>query len=72
MRPGGLLVFKDLDSATPQGVLFALNMALFTREGDVHDPDTLRSWMVEAGLDEPRRLRLQTSPESLVLVGRKS
>ena len=71
LRPGGLLVFKDLDSATPQGVLFALNMALFTKEGDVHDPDTVRSWMVEAGLDEPRRLRLQTSPESLVLVGRK-
>ena len=71
LRPGGVLAVKDLDSATPQGVLFALNMALFTREGDVHDPDTVRSWMVEAGLEEPRRLKLETSPESLVLIGRK-
>jgi len=71
LKRGGILVVKDLDSATPQGVLFALNMALFTKDGDVHDPQTVRSWMLESGLGEPRRLRLQTSPESLVLVGRK-
>jgi hypothetical protein len=68
---GGMLVVKDLDSASPQGVLFALNMALFTRHGDVHPPETVRRWLVESGLEEPRRLRLQSSPESLVLAARK-
>ena len=71
LRIGGSLVVKDLDSATPPGILFALNMALFTREGDVHEPDAVRSWLLEAGLEEPRRHTLRTSPESLVLVARK-
>lgn len=68
---GGTLVVKDLDAATPQGVLFALNMALFTPDGDVHGESAVRSWMREAGLDEPRRIALETSPESLVLAARK-
>jgi hypothetical protein len=46
-------------------------MALFTEQGDVHPPETIRSWMLESGLEEPRRVRLKTSPESLVLAARK-
>ncbi|MFN2549089.1 MAG: methyltransferase [Myxococcales bacterium] len=71
LKPNGMLVVKDLDSTTAQGVLFALNMALFTRDGDVHPPEAVRRWMDEADLAEPQRLRLETSPESLVLAARK-
>ena len=72
LRPGGLLVVKDLKidpdrSGPPEGILFALNMALFTLEGDVHDPEAIAGWLREAGLAAPRRLRLDTSPGSLVL-----
>ena len=37
---------------------------------DVHD-DAVRAWLRDAGLDEPRRIALETSHESLVLAGRK-
>ena len=71
LNPGGLLVVKDLDATTAQGVLFALNMALFTAEGDVHPQSSIERWLVEVGLEPPRRLALRTSPESLLLVARK-
>ena len=72
LRKGGLLVVKDLEiapdrSGPPEGVLFALNMALFTEAGDVHDPPTVEGWLRDAGLAGPQRLRLATSPGSLVL-----
>ena len=72
LRPGGLLVVKDLEIAPDrseprEGVLFALNMALFTREGDVHDPLVIDGWLREAGFAAAKRLRLDTSPGSLVL-----
>jgi len=71
LRPNGTLVVKDLDSATQPGVLFALNMALFTKDGDVHPAEAIRAWLLESGLEEPRRIVLETSPESLVLAARK-
>ncbi len=63
---GKLVVVKDLliepDRSGPaEGVFFALNMALFTLEGDVHDPEAIAFWMREAGLAEPRRVRVGTS-----------
>lgn len=71
LRPGGVLVVKDLDAATPQGILFALNMALFTQDGDVHATETIARWFADSGLEKPEKLTLQTSPESLVLAARK-
>jgi hypothetical protein len=73
LRRGGLLVVKDLlvepGRAGPrEGVLFALNMALFTEQGDVHEEATLRRWLLGAGLGEPKRIALNSSPGSLVLV----
>jgi hypothetical protein len=73
LRPGGRLVVKDLhiDAARTgpaESVLFALNMALFTEAGDVHDGDTLSRWISDTGLPPPSRVALQTSPNSVVLV----
>jgi hypothetical protein len=72
LRPGGLLVVKDLliepDRSGPaESVLFALNMALFTAQGDVHEPALLEAWLRGAGLGTPRRLALRSSPGSVVL-----
>jgi len=68
---GKLVIVKDLlvepDRSGPaEGVFFALNMALFTAEGDVHDPQALASWMSASGLRDIRRVPLGTS---LVLTG---
>jgi hypothetical protein len=68
---GRLVIVKDLlvepDRSGPaEGVFFALNMALFTAEGDVHDPQALASWMSASGLRDVRRVPLGTS---LVLTG---
>lgn len=72
LRPGGLLVVKDLEiakdrSGPPESVLFALNMALFTAAGDVHQTQAIEAFLRDAGLAAPRRLHLATSPGSLVL-----
>jgi hypothetical protein len=76
LRPAGLLVVKDLlvepDRGGPgEAVLFALNMALFTEAGDVHDPPAVEGWLRQAGLATPRRLLLSKSPGSLVLAAAK-
>lgn len=71
LRRGGTLIVKDLRSDTDEGVLFALNMALFTEEGDVHPPESLEKWVREAGFVDLRRVPLRTSPKSLVLAARK-
>lgn len=55
LAPGGIVVVKDLDLHADRlgpatGVLFALDMALYTSEGTVHVPATIAGWMAEAGL----------------------
>ena len=72
LRPGGLLLVKDLEidaarTGPAESVLFALNMALFTEAGDVHLPLVIEGFLRDAGLGPPLRLRLETSPNSLVL-----
>lgn len=73
---GGRLVVKDLliepDRSGPaEGVLFALNMTLFTEQGDVHDAETLEAWLRDADSSAPARHRLQSSPGALVLSAAK-
>ena len=65
------MVVKDLRSDTAEGVLFALNMALFTEEGDVHLAEFIEESFRSAGLVNPRRIELESSPNSLVLAASK-
>jgi hypothetical protein len=44
-RMGRVVVVKDLDRRTPAGSWFALNMALYTESGDVHDPAQILEWL---------------------------
>lgn len=74
--PGGLVVVKELPceddrSGPAEAVYFALDLALHTREGDVHPPGALAAWMREAGLEPMEDVSLRTSPECSVLVGRR-
>jgi 2-polyprenyl-3-methyl-5-hydroxy-6-metoxy-1,4-benzoquinol methylase len=76
LRPGGTLVVKDLRvdvdrSGPPAGVLFALNMALYTDGGDVYDAPTLAGWMTAAGLADVRVSSLAAAPDAHVLVARR-
>jgi O-methyltransferase len=66
--PGGTVAVKDFDASSAAGVLFSLNMALFTQDGEVHGETALRSFFQRAGLGGPHVERLRCSPETLLLL----
>ncbi len=74
--PGGVVAIKDLrvddGRAGPiEGLLFALDMAIYTEDGDVHETARLRGWLAGAGLVAIEELRLATAPDAIVVIGRK-
>ena len=54
-----------------EALLFALNMALYTVAGDVHDPGAIAGWLEAAGLREVRLKTLAAAPGAVVILGRK-
>lgn len=76
IAPGGHVVVKDLrvdeGRAGPlEGLLFALNMALYTEGGDVYEGSWIRSWLVGAGLVDVEERRLDCAPDAIVVIGTK-
>jgi hypothetical protein len=76
VAPGGIVAVKDLrideDRAGPlEGLLFALNMALFTETGDVYPVSQLRAWLAAAGLVDITELQLAAAPDAVVLLARR-
>ncbi len=76
VAPGGVVVVKDLrvdeDRGGPlAGLLFALNMAIYTDEGDVHAPSRIRTWLEDAGLVVVEERRLAAAPDAIVLLARR-
>jgi hypothetical protein len=67
--PGGTVAVKDFDASSAAGILFSLNMALFTQDGEVHEEAALRSFFQRAGLRELEVERLRCAPEALLLRG---
>jgi hypothetical protein len=44
-RMGRVVVVKDLDRDTPAGIWFAVNMTLYTDEGEVHSTAEILEWL---------------------------
>ena len=72
VAPDGVVVIKDLRAGSLEGLLFALNMALYTEAGDVYDATRVRAWLTDAGLGEIEELQLASAPDSIVLIARRS
>jgi 2-polyprenyl-3-methyl-5-hydroxy-6-metoxy-1,4-benzoquinol methylase len=76
VAPGGRVMLKDLrldaDRSGPlSGLMFALNMAIYTGGGSVYTADELRDWLEAAGLVAIEERRLAASPDSIVMLARK-
>ncbi len=69
LLPGGTLAVKDFDAASSAGILFSLNMAIFTEAGEVHDAELLRSFLRDAGARDVQVQRLRCAPETLLVLG---
>lgn len=76
VEPGGVVVIKDLrvddDRSGPlEGLLFALNMAIYSDAGTVYSTGQLRAWLADAGLVDVTEHRLAASPDAIVVVARR-
>lgn len=71
VAPGGRVVILEIDADSPEGVWFALDMALYTEQGDLHPTSALCGWLAAAGLIEITVERLVASPETIVVIGRR-
>lgn len=71
VAPGGEVCVLDLDAAKPEGVWFALNMALYTDGGGVYPTAVIGDWLVAAGLVDLAVHRLAVAPEVVVVVGHR-
>ncbi|HEX2690302.1 MAG TPA: methyltransferase [Kofleriaceae bacterium] len=76
VAPGGVVVIKDLrideDRTGPiEGLLVALNMALYTEAGEVYPTSQLRAWLAEAGLGQITEHRLVAAPDAVVVIARR-
>jgi hypothetical protein len=76
VRRGGLVLVKDLrlddDRTGPiEGLLFALNMAVYTDAGDVYTAAQIGAWLRDAGLDDIAAHRLEIAPDAFVIAGRR-
>jgi hypothetical protein len=76
VAPGGVVVIKDLrvddDRSGPlEGLLFALNMAIYTEAGNVYSTSQLRAWLEDAGLVDVEERTLAAAPDAIVVSGRR-
>ena len=76
LRPGGQVVVCELEVAADRtgpaaGVLFALNMALYTDGGDAYDAGQLIGWLGGAGVVDVHVERFASAPECVRVWGRR-
>jgi hypothetical protein len=69
VEPGGTVAVKDLDAASEAGILFSLNMAVYTEAGEVHETGTLLGFFRDAGLREVRLQPLRCAPDAVLVTG---
>src|SRR6185436_2190337 len=76
IAPGGLVAVVDLRIDEDRGgplasLLFALNMAIYTGGGDVHDAPRIRAWLAAAGLVDLEVRPLASDPGAMLVLGRR-
>lgn len=76
VAPGGIVAVVDLridegHGGPLAGVLFALNMAIYTDGGGVYEASRIRGWLERAGLVEIEERALAAAPEMIVVTGRR-
>ena len=76
VRPGGAVAVVEVDvsgdrSGPMAALYFSLNLALYSREGSVHDVDQLRDWMGQGSLENVETVRPDWAPGLVVVTGRK-
>lgn len=74
--PGGMVAIVEVDVGPDRigpapGLYFALNMALYTTEGDAHDRNRIAGWLRAAGLGEIEEVRLASDPDQIAVTGRR-
>lgn len=69
VAPGGTVMVLEFDAASPEGVWFAVVMALYTDAGRVHPAHDIRGWLAAAGVADLVEHRLAVAPEVVVLAG---
>jgi hypothetical protein len=74
--PGGVVAVVDLrideDRGGPiEGVMFALNMVVYTEGGGVYEVSRIRGWLAAAGLVDIEARPLAAAPEAMVVIGRR-
>jgi hypothetical protein len=69
VEPGGRVAVKDLDAASEAGILFSLNMAVYTEAGEVHATQTLQGFFRHAGLRDVRAQPLRCVPDAVLVQG---
>lgn len=75
-RAAHVVFVKDLrlddDRSGPiEGLLFALNMAVYTDAGDVYTAAQIGAWLRDAGLDDIAEHRLAAADDAFVIAGRR-
>jgi hypothetical protein len=76
VAPGGMVAIKDLRLEPSRegpltGLLFALNMALYTEAGDVHDVDALVAMLHAVGAVDIAVGTIAAAPDAVVVTGRR-
>ncbi len=74
LAPGGVVAIAeflvdDARAASPMGLMFAVNMLVFTDEGDTFSFHEIAAWLREAGFENPRTLDAP-GPSPLILANR--
>ncbi len=67
--PGGRVAVKDFLADSAAGILFSLNMALFTDSGEVHPLDAVSGFLRAAGLRDVRAEPLRCAPDCVLVLG---
>jgi len=74
LAPGGVVAIAeflvdDARAASPMSLMFAVNMLVFTDEGDTFSFNEIAAWLREAGFENPRTIDAP-GPSPLILANR--